>query len=294
MQKGPLLVLGSYLFWGILPIYWKWLGAYDAVFILVNRMIWSFVLTFALLWINGRLGELRQALKQPRLLATLTAASALGALNWGSYIYAVKTDRVVDAGLAYYMYPILAILIGALIFRERLSMAQWCAVSFAAIGIVAPLCVAGQVPWLALVIGTSFSLYGAIKKSVQTPALVSLCIETGLMTLPALAVMGKMLSPGGVVAMPSIGMWCMLVTTGVVTAFPLVVYSRGVQTTPYSLVGVISFISPTMTLLIGLLLYRETMAPGLLMTFCFVWLGLGMYLFSVWRQSRRQQNHTEV
>uniref|UniRef100_UPI0023F3EB66 EamA family transporter RarD n=2 Tax=Eubacteriales TaxID=186802 RepID=UPI0023F3EB66 len=173
-NKGPLYVLTCYVIWGLLPIFWKLLAQVDSLYVLASRIVWSMVLTGGILLLRrDRLAGVRAAFRDRREWGLLAAAGCVVCVNWGVYIWAVANGHMIDSSLAYYMNPILAILLGTVLFRERLTKLQWLAVAVTFAGLVITVIRYRQIPWIALVIGGSFAVYGALKKQVRSDAAVS-------------------------------------------------------------------------------------------------------------------------
>ena len=290
-NKGPLLVLACYVLFGILPIYWKLLVMVDPYFILANRVVWSLAFALVLLGVGKNMGVLRAAIKDRRSLLVLGASGVLLVINWGSYIVAVNTGHVIDASLAYYLNPIMTILLGAFFFKERLTALQKLSVVLACAGVGYAIWSYGVVPWLALIMGASFAFYGAIKKMVALDGVTSLAMECLWMLLPALLLAGGLLASGHTAqAGQSMGalQWLLLPTTGVITGAPLVIYARGIRTTDYSLAGILMYINPTLQLLCGIFIFGETFTHIYAVMFAFVWASVVLYMLSVLLQQRRK------
>ena len=178
MKKGTLMVLASYVLWGLLTIFWKLLADIDSFYVLCCRIVFSLAVSAALLPLTGGWAAAKAVLKDRKLLLRMLACGLLISFNWGVLIYCVSAGRVLDTSLAYYINPLLAILLGFILFREKLTAAQWVSVIIAAIGVAAPMVMAGQFPYLALLCGLSFALYGAVKKKANVPGGISTFIET--------------------------------------------------------------------------------------------------------------------
>ena len=163
MKRGPLYVLTCYILWGVLPVFWKLLAAVDSLYVLAGRIVWSLVFISAILAVRRGFGAVRAVLGDRRELGRLALAGIFVCVNWGSYIWAVNSGHMLDASLAYYMNPILAILLGTVVFRERLTGLQWLSVAVTFTGLVITILRYRQIPWVALIIGGSFAVYGAIK-----------------------------------------------------------------------------------------------------------------------------------
>lgn len=274
MKKGAWAVLLSYVLWGVFPIYWKLLADVDSVYVLCCRIVFSLVVSLIVVPAYGKWGEAMRVLRDRRLRRRMLACGLFISFNWGAFIYCVASNRVLDASLAYYINPILAILMGFVVFRERLTAAQWTAVALAAAGVAAPMVMEGQFPLLAVLIGLSFAVYGAIKKKADVPGDVSTFLETLLVSPIALAVIVVMELRGGPLSTGQVAGWrlILLPLAGAVTYLPLFLYSAGIRTTSMSLSGILMYINPTLQLLCGVLLYDETMSPAMTVAFVCVWL----------------------
>ena len=289
-DHGPFLVFLCYFLWGILPVYWKWLVEVDSFVILGNRVVWSLAFSLLMLLILQQWGHLRAALADRKTLWTLLVSGVLIIVNWGSYIIAVNTGHVIDASLAYYLNPLMSILIGRFVFRESLSGLQKLAVALATVGVLYAVVRMGVVPWLALIIGGSFALYGAIKKTVTVDGVTSMAVECLWMLVPALLMLGWLFSQGQTAAAGEAvawWQWLLLPTTGIVTAVPLFVFGKGIQTTSYSLSGILMYVNPTLQLLCGIFLFHEVFTQVYAVMFAFVWSAVALYLVSAYLQYRQ-------
>lgn len=295
-NQGPWLVLLTYLLFGILPIYWKYLTGVNAYFILCNRVVWSLVFSLALLAVWRHLDQLKQALKNKKLCLTLTVSGALLVLNWGSYIVAINTHHVIDASLAYYLNPIMSIFIGSLVFHEPLTGLQKLSVAVATFGVGYAIVSYHMIPWLALIIGGSFAFYGAVKKTVQVDGMTSLSLETLFMLAPAVIFAALLFAgghAGGAGQALTLQEWLLLPTTGIVTALPMIFYSQGIRTTSYSLAGILMYINPTMQLACGIFVFGEAFTKVYAVMFVFVWVAVILYLISTWMTMHAQKHaHT--
>lgn len=289
-DHGPFLVFLCYFLWGILPVYWKWLVEVDSFVILGNRVVWSLAFSLLMLLILRQWRHLRAALADRKTRWTLLVSGVLIIVNWGSYIIAVNTGHVIDASLAYYLNPLMSILIGRFVFRESLSGLQKLAVALATVGVLYAVVRMGVVPWLALIIGGSFALYGAIKKTVTVDGVTSMAVECLWMLLPALLMLGWLFSQGQTAAAGEAvawWQWLLLPTTGIVTAVPLFVFGKGIQTTSYSLSGILMYVNPTLQLLCGIFLFHEVFTQVYAVMFAFVWSAVALYLVSAYLQYRQ-------
>ena len=288
LKKGPLNVLVCYVLWGVLPLFWGLLEALSPLCVLGYRILFSLVFIGAYLLCSRRWPEAMGVLRSRREMAWLTASGVVIAVNWGSFIWAVNSGHVLDSSLAYYMYPILSILIGALFFHERLGILQWVAVGLMLAGVVVTSVRYGAFPWLALIIGGSFVLYGVIKRRVTCDGAVSLLAES-LVTLPLALVLIFLAERAGQGAAAALHgwQWLLLPAAGVVTATPLVFFSQGIRETPYTLAGVLMLVNPTLQLLIGVFCMGEEFTATHAILFAFVWTGLVLFLTGNFLSGRR-------
>lgn len=298
LKKGPLNVFACYAAWGILPLFWRCLGELPPLCVLGYRILFSLAFAAACLTVMGRWDAAAAALRDRRERRCLTLAGLVIAVNWGSFIWAVNSAHVLDSSLAYYMYPILSILTGAIFFRERLTAPQWVAVGLMAAGIAAVSVRCGQVPWLALLIGGSFVLYGVVKRSVTCGAEVSLFAES-LVTAPlALACVAWFEhADAGAAGRLQGAQWLLLPAAGIVTALPLLFFARGIRETPHVLSGLLMFVNPTLQLLIGVFLLDEPFTAAHAILFAFIWGGLALFSaesYTAAIKRRRRGNDTDA
>lgn len=288
MKRGPLYVLTCYILWGVLPVFWKLLAAVDSLYVLAGRIVWSLVFISAILAVRRGFGAVRAVLGDRRELGRLALAGIFVCVNWGSYIWAVNSGHMLDASLAYYMNPILAILLGTVVFRERLTGLQWLSVAVTFTGLVITILRYRQIPWVALIIGGSFAVYGAIKKGVHVDAGVSVFFETLVLSPFALVFMAVAEVRGaGAVGVLHGWQWLLLPAAGVVTTVPLLFFAKGIKSTPMTLSGILMYINPTLQLLLSVLLYQEAFTTTHAILFGFVWSGLALYLLSSLLRERK-------
>ena len=289
-NKGPIWVLTCYMLWGVLPIFWKMLSAVNSLYILASRVVWSLVFITVIMLAQRKNGALKAVLKDKKELVRLIWAGIFVCINWGSYIIAVNGGRGVDASLAYYMNPILAILLGTIVFREKLTKLQWLSVAVTFAGLVITVIRYRQLPWMALIIGGSFAVYGAIKKGVRVEPGVSLFYETLVLAPFALVFMGfsEMQGTGAVGALSG-AQWLLLPAAGIVTTVPLLYYAKGIKTTPMTLSGILMYINPTLQLLVAVVLYHEEFTATHAILFAFVWSGLVLYLIAGFMKNRKER-----
>ncbi len=265
LKRGTLAAFAAYGMWGIFPLYWSRLGSVSAVEVLCHRVVWSGGFLVLILGLQGRLSEVGTILRRATTALAVAGCSALIAVNWGVYIWAVQVGRVTESSLGYYITPLLSVALGALFFHERLDRWTQVAVSLAALGVGIAAWRLGSVPWVALVLSTSFALYGALKKKTGLDALAGLTAET-LLSLP-LALAYLLTLKGGALLQGSPGVVTLLVLGGPVTALPLLTFAYAAVRIPLQRLGFIQYFSPTLQLLLGIFVLGERMTGPMAFAF---------------------------
>lgn len=266
----------SYVLWGFFPIYWKLFAGRPAVEVLAHRMLWSFLFYLLIAFFFAK--NIQNLLKQTKrdwLLSSL--ASMLLTINWGVYIYAVNTGHILEGSLAYFINPILNVAVGVIFFKENFPPILKLAVGAAAIGVVTRIWLAPQFPWLSLLLASTFCMYGITKKLLKIPVITSSVLEGSIGLVPA--IIGILyFSQQSDLAPPTQTLWLLLVAGGVVTGLPLFLFSYAAQRVPYSVMGVLQFIAPSLQFLVGVLMYNEAFGINDFIAFGFIWLGMSFYL----------------
>jgi len=287
-KLNPLAVLSAslaYLSWGLLPLYWRLLHALPAFAILSYRIIFALVFVLVVLAFRRELSLVRALLKNPRSLLLLVLASVLISVNWGLYIWAVNTGHVIETSFGYYTNPLVSIILGMVVFREKLGKARIAALLLAAVGVAVMAVDFGRLPLVALGIACTFAFYGAVKKILAAGALSSLALET-FFSLP-LAMVG--LFANGAAAHPAVignSGWLLVALAGPVTALPLMFFGYSASRLPLSTLGFIQYLAPTITLILGILVFGESFGPGRLAGFVCIWLALVVFSVDVIRAGR--------
>ncbi|MBO9873117.1 MULTISPECIES: EamA family transporter RarD [Xanthomonas] len=285
-RRGLWITAATFALWGVVPVYWHLLQAVPSPHIIAHRIVWSTLLVVAWLVYSARLQWWRRIAAQPRALATLALSSVAIAFNWGLYIWAVNAGHVIETSLGYFINPLVNVLLGVLLLRERLRPLQWLAVACAALGVAWLTVDAGTLPWIALGLAGSFGLYGLLRKLVQVDAVAGLGVESLYLFLPALGFVlwGEAGHGGGF-----LGGWgwrndLLLAFGGVVTAVPLIGFAYGVRRIPLSLVGLLQYIAPSLQLLLGVWFFHEPFDAGEAIGFAAIWIGLLLFAGeSLWR-----------
>lgn len=288
-RLGTVAGIAAYTLWGLFPLVFHELRSVSATEILLHRVVWSFVVVAGLLVVRRNRRWYDAVRSTPNGLRNLAAAAVLIATNWLVYIWAVNHDHVVEAALGYYVNPLITVALGVLVLGEHLRRLQLAALAFGA-GAVAVLTAAyGRVPWVALALALSFAGYGFLKKAVAVEATTSLAVETGVL-LP-LALVGMVLlrvTDEAAFLDGSGGRDALLVSLGVVTAVPLLLFATAARRIPLSLLGLLQYLTPTMQLLCGVVVFDEPMPAERLAGFVLVWIALILLATDAVRTARRR------
>ncbi len=281
-RLGTLYASSAYILWGFLPLYWKLVEHVSAWEILAHRILWSFVLMMVLIVVIRRwhlfMDECKQIMLNKKKLFGISAAGIIISLNWGIFIWAVNSDRVLDASLGYYINPLISIFFGFIFLKERFSKIQWIAIAFAFSGVFFMTYNFGSVPWAALGMAITFAFYGLLKKTVDLNAIFGLAIETLIVT-PIATIYILYLGFNGTGAMGISFEGLILIGTGLATALPLLLFGQGAKRIPLSLVGFLQYFAPTIMLLLGVFLFNESFTYVHGITFTLIWLGLILYSY---------------
>jgi chloramphenicol-sensitive protein RarD len=278
---------GAYFLWGLFPVYWPLLEPASAVEVLAHRVVWSLLFVGVVLAIQRQWAWIRTLGR--RRLALLTVAAVVIAVNWGTYIYGVTNEHVVETSLGYFINPLVTVLLGVLVLGERLRRVQWAALGIASTAVIVLTADYGRPPWIALILAFSFGTYGLIKKSVGIGAVQSLTVETAVLFVPALAYLGWLMAAGeSTLGQVSAGHALLLAGTGPVTAIPLLLFGAAARRLPLTVLGLLQYLAPVLQFLFGVLLFHEPMPPARLVGFALVWTALVILTVESVRHRRRQ------
>ena len=285
-RRGLGFGLGAYLIWGFLPLYFLLLAGVTAGEIVADRIVWSLVLLIGILAVAGRFGKLLAVLRDPRTLGLLAISAALISVNWLVYIWAVQHDHVLAASLGYFLNPLVNVLIGVVLLGERLTRTQMAAVALAAAGVIVLAVGAGAGLWISLTLAVSFAFYGLVRKVAPVESLEGLTIETGLLTPIALAYMAWLASNDALIFGDAAGMTGLLVLAGAITAVPLLLFAGAARLLPYSTLGLLQYLAPTLQFLLAITVFGEVMTLSHIICFALIWSGLALYVFGSVRRPR--------
>lgn len=294
-RGGVWIAVGAYVGWGLMPLYWHLLKLVPSMQIIAHRVVWSALFVCGWLGFKYGRGWLRETLVRPRAVWMLALSGALIAFNWGLYIWAVNAGHVVETALGYFINPLLNVVLGVVVLHERLNRVQWLAVAIAAAGVLWLTFNYGSFPWIALALAASFGAYGLVRKLLGAPPVRGLGVESLYLLLPALVFLGwaEAAGQGHLTAHTGAPAWDarvlgLLVFGGVLTALPLIGFAAAVQRIPYSLVGLLQYIAPTLQLLAGVLVLHEPFGRDRAIGFAFIWAALALYAGDgLWRARMR-------
>ncbi|MGC5031593.1 EamA family transporter RarD [Micromonospora sp. DT229] len=288
LRLGYLYGLAAYLMWGFFPLYFKLLRPASPLEILAHRVIWSVAFVALLLGAMRNIGFLRALLRRPRALAGIGVAATLIGLNWFTYIYGVNSDRVVETALGYFINPLVVVLLGVVVLRERLRPGQWLALGIGGLAVAVLTVDYGRLPYLALILALTFGGYSLVKKQLGLPAAEGLFVESAVLALPALGYLGWLAATGeATFGQVSTGHTLLLVLAGALTAIPLLLFAGAANRLPLTALGMLQYVAPILQLGCGVLIFHEPMPPARLAGFALVWLALIVFTVDGLRQARR-------
>lgn len=294
-RRGLAAAAGAFVIWGLMPLYWHLLKSVPSLHIIAHRIVWSSVLVVG--WLTWRYGRswLRVTLQQPRAIWMLALSGGLIAFNWGLYIWAVNAGHVVETSLGYFINPLLNVVLGVVVLGERLNRVQWTSVLIAAAGVLWLTFNYGSFPWIAVALACSFGMYGLIRKIAAVPPVRGLGVESIYLVLPALVFVlwGESHGQGGFATSANAGGWGhaaagLLVFGGALTAIPLIAYADAVRRIPFSMVGLMQYIAPTLQLLCGVLVFGEPFGRERMIGFALIWIALAIFATEGLLRSRRR------
>ena len=282
--KGVFAMIVACTVWGLSPLYYALLRDVPPMEVLSYRSLWSLVFFALILGVQGRFSEVLVALSKPRQVVTIFIAAAMIAGNWFGFIFAISTGQGIEASLGYYIFPLVAVVIGKLVFSERLKAAQWIAVGIAGFGVAVLTAGLGVAPWIALWLAGTFGAYGMIKKQLPLGPVVSVTSE--VLLLAPLAIGWIALKGTGVGGGNDVGTHALLALSGPLTAGPLILFSFAARRVRMSTVGLVQFLNPTLQFGTAVLVMGELVTRWHAMSFPVIWAGLVVYTVSLWRQDR--------
>jgi chloramphenicol-sensitive protein RarD len=290
-QSGVTLGFSAYIIWGLVTIFWKYLKDFDSFELIGWRITTSAIMLVGYMAATKRLIPLLATIRDPRTLVRLTLASILLTINWTTYVWAVVNGHVIEAALGYFIAPLGTMVLGVFVLREKLRRPQIIAVCFALCGVVVLTIEYGRVPWIALIIASSWTFYGYLKKQVQLPPLESLTGEVVIAFIPALIYVAVCWNHTNSVSNTASSVqWLLIALTGLITTVPLLLFAAASQRIPLTLIGPMQYINPTINFLLGWLLYNEEITATKIAGFALIWICLAIVLLDlfIWQQRAEQ------
>lgn len=289
-RRGLLFGVGAYGLWGVFPLYFPLLKPSGPVEILAHRILWSALVMAVLVLALRRRAALRDLLRDRRTTLLLLLAAATITANWGTYIYGVNSERVVETSLGYFINPLVTVLMGVLVLGERLRAVQWSALAIGFVAVAVLTWDYGRPPWVALVLAFSFGTYGLAKKTAGVGAIESLAVETSLVAPFALVFLIWLGSSGDAhFASEGVGHVLLLMLSGIVTAVPLLLFGGAATRMTMTSLGLLQYLAPILQFALGVTVLGEHMPPGRWIGFALVWLALSVFTWDAIRERRRQQ-----
>jgi chloramphenicol-sensitive protein RarD len=290
-RKNAMWLGGSiYIFWGLTPIYWKLLKAVPPFELLAHRIVWGFVCLLPFFASAPQRSAIKALVGSNfKTLVYLIAAAGVIGWNWYNFVLAIVTDRVLESSFAYFLTPLMVVLVGALLLRERLSVRQSASLVLAASGVVFLIYWVGKPPWLALTLSSTFAIYGYFKTKVTTSGTLGVGIENAILAGPACWYLWQR------GAHYDVGTWCLLLLSGPLTVIPMVGYARVVRAIEYSTVGFLQYLSPVFQFMLAVFVYREAYGIGHQVAFSMTWVALAIFTLDLWRKAgRKSQDRSAI
>ena len=288
VQKGVLAMVVACLVWGLSPLYYKMLVSVPPIELLSHRTLWSMVLFALILFMQGRLRGALGVLGNKNIMATLFIAALMIAFNWFIFIYSIQINRATETSLGYFIFPLVSVIFGVVLFRENLSRAQISAVLLAAFSVLILTYGLGQVPWIALSVSISFGIYGVIKKSLSIPAIVTVTLEVLLLSPIALMILYFYHASGsGGQFGQSASISLLLILSGPMTATPLILFSYATRRVALATVGILQYINPSLQFLCATVLFLEPLSIWHAVAFPLIWFALALYTWASFQTARR-------
>ena len=288
VKKGVLAMVVACIVWGLSPLYYKLLVSVPPIELLSHRTIWSLVLFALVLFIQGRLRGALGVLGNRNIMATLFIAALMIAFNWFVFIFSIQINRATESSLGYFIFPLVSVIFGVVLFREKLGRAQMYAVMLAAVAVLILTYGLGQAPWIALSVSVSFGIYGVIKKSLSIPAIVTVTLEVLLLSPIALMILYlHHASDSGGQFGQSLSVSLLLILSGPMTATPLILFSYATRRVALATVGILQYINPSLQFLCATVLFLEPLSLWHAIAFPLIWAALALYSWASFQTAKR-------
>ena len=288
VKKGVLAMVVACIVWGLSPLYYKLLVSVPPIELLSHRTIWSLVLFALVLFIQGRLRGALGVLGNRNIMVTLFIAALMIAFNWFVFIFSIQINRATESSLGYFIFPLVSVIFGVVLFREKLGRAQMYAVMLAAVAVLILTYGLGQAPWIALSVSVSFGIYGVIKKSLSIPAIVTVTLEVLLLSPIALMILYlHHASDSGGQFGQSVSVSLLLILSGPMTATPLILFSYATRRVALATVGILQYINPSLQFLCATVLFLEPLSLWHAIAFPLIWAALALYSWASFQTAKR-------
>ncbi len=290
MNIGYLYAIFAYILWGLLPLFWKSIRGIPALEILLHRITWSLVFLGILLLIKKDIKWIRKVLKNKKVMTYHLVSSLLLSANWFTYIWAVNSGHIVESSLGYFLNPLIYIILGRIFLKETINKNQLIAIIIASIGLLYLTFIFGNFPWIAIVLALTFGFYGLMKKQSSLNSIRGLSVETSLVAIPSILLLGWMNWKGiGHFGHTTISNNVLLISSGIATSVPLLFFAGGAQRISLVNLGFIQYIAPTIQFLIGVLIYKESFDSTKFIGFLFIWTALVIYTIDSYKRWKRNK-----
>ena len=273
-KLGLFYGVGAYVLWGLFPLYWPLLQPANPLEIVSHRAVWTMVFCIVVLAVTHALKSTLATFKRPKVAAKLFTTTILISINWLVYVWATNNGHVVEASLGYYINPLIIIAFGVILLKEKMRSLQWVAVSIATVGVIILTIDYGRLPWIALALALTWGTYGLVKKQLGLGALEGLAIETMIAFIPYCGYLIFIGAKGDGQFGHGIGLTALLISAGAITAIPLLLFNGSTNRLPYTTIGLLQYITPTIQFSIGVWVNHEAMPPARWIGFLVIWLAL--------------------
>jgi chloramphenicol-sensitive protein RarD len=277
-RSGALAAALCYFLWGLVPLYWKQLSAVSPLELVAHRHVWSLALLVALTAAQHGFGEIRATLRTPRLLTKNFLAALLLTGNWLVYVWGVNTGHVIETSLGYFLVPLVNVAAGRFVLHEHLRRLQWVAIALAGVGVATMIVQLGRPPWIALILAGTWGGYSLMRKQSKLGAITGLTLETLLLAPPAIAfLVWQHFSGAGAIGRVDLRTHVLVVSSGVITAIPLLLFAYGAARVRLSTLGLLQYLAPSVQLVLGIWVYHEAFSRARAFSFSFIWAALALY-----------------
>lgn len=289
MNNGLLYALFAYTIWGLFPLYWRLLQGIPATQITSHRILWSWVVLTLVIVAQRQWREFSRSFNR-RILLSYSAAALLISINWILYIWAVNNNHIVETSLGYFINPLISVFFGTVFFKEKLRPLHWLSLACAAAGVIYLTYNYGRLPWIALVLATTFASYGLVKKIAPLKSLFGLTLETAILVLPAfLYLLFCEHNGNGTLLHTDFRTHALLFIGGIITAGPLLLFASAAQRIPLTLIGILQYVAPTLQILLGIFVFHEPFSSHQLLGFSLVWIALVIFVLESLRRRQPQR-----